>query len=704
MTSKYNNREISWLEFNSRVLSEANNQDLPLFERVRFLSIASNNLDEFYMVRVAGVYAQLKEKIKHQTIDGLTPKEQLKKIKQKTNELLKKSNENWSKLKKELSNEGIFFKNFNSLTQDEQAKLYQVFKANVFPVLTPQAIDPSHPFPFLFNQGHFLLMEMNKRGKKKSIYSIIVLPKNLKRFYDVSISETVKNYVSLEEMVSSYASELFSGYEVKNYLSARVTRDSDIEVEEEAEDLVVFYEKALKKRKRGRIVRLELRKGSNNNLKKFLMKKLKADSENVDEIEEFVGTHEISQIIKEGKKEYYFKKFNPREVERVHQFEDDYFAAIRSKDMIVHHPYETFDAVIQFLNQAAHDPKVQAIKQTLYRTTLDSPIVKALKQAAENGKSVTAVVEIKARFDEEANISLAKSLERSGVQVVYGFVHLKTHAKASLVVRSEDDGLKNYVHIGTGNYHPINAKIYTDLSLFSADPGYGEDVQKFFNFVTGYGDPGQLENLILAPKFLRPKLHEMINQEIENAKTGKHAEIWAKMNSLVDPKIIDHFYEASKYGVKIHLFVRGICCLRPQVKKLSENIFVKSIVGRFLEHSRIYCFANGEEMPSRKNKVFISSADLMPRNLDRRLEILLPVKNETVHAQVLDQIMMANYRDEKLSWELKDKKYSKIKSGKDAFSAHEYFMNNPSLSGQGKSFIKDSVTNLQNINVTSKSN
>ena len=695
MTSRYNNREISWLEFNSRVLSESNNKELPLFERVRFLSIASNNLDEFYMVRVAGFYAQLKEKIKYQTIDGLTPKEQLKKIKQKTNKLLKKSNENWLKLKKDLSNEGIFFKSSDSLTQNEKSKLYQVFKTNVFPVLTPQAIDPSHPFPFLFNQGHFLLIEMKKKKKKTSIYSIIVLPKNLKRFYDVSISVTVKNYVSLEEMVSLYAAELFSGYEIKNYLSARVTRDSDIEVEEEAEDLVVFYEKALKKRKRGRIVRLELGKGSNSNLKNFLMKKLKADPETVDQIEGFVGTHEISQIIKEGKKKYYFKKFNPREVERIHQYDDNYFAAIRSKDMIVHHPYETFDSVIQFLNQAANDPKVQAIKQTLYRTTLDSPIVRALKQAAENGKSVTAVVEIKARFDEEANISLAKSLQQSGVQVVYGFVHLKTHAKASLVIRSEDNGLKNYVHIGTGNYHPINAKIYTDLSLFSANPSYSEDVQKFFNFVTGYGDPGQLENLILAPKFLRPKLHKMIDQEIENAKIGKHAEIWAKMNSLVDPKIIDHFYKASKYGVKIHLFVRGICCLRPQVKKLSENIFVKSIVGRFLEHARIYCFANGEEIPSRKNKVFISSADLMPRNLDRRLEILLPIKNETVHAQVLDQIMMANYKDKKLSWELKDNTYTKIQSDKNAFSAHEYFMNNPSLSGQGKSIIKGSVINLK---------
>jgi len=695
MTSKYNNREISWLEFNSRVLSEADNKDIPLYERVRFLSIASNNLDEFYMVRVAGVYAQMKEKIKHKSIDGLTPKEQLKKIKIKTVELLKKSNLIWSKLKKNLAKEGIFFKTFNRLTESEKQNLLSIFIKEIAPVLTPQAIDPSHPFPFLFNQGHFLLMELKKAEKKKSHYAIVILPKILKRFYNISSSPNIKNYISLEEIVSSFSSQLFNGYVIKDYISARITRDSDIEIEDEAEDLVLFYQKALKKRKRGRIVRLELRKGSNEKLKKFLQKNLKADEDTVDEIEEFVGTHEISQILKEGKKNYYYKPFNPRDVERVHQFNNDYFAAIQAKDMIVHHPYETFDAVIQFLNQAAFDSHVRTIKQTLYRTTLDSPIVKALKQAAENGKSVTAVVEIKARFDEEANISLAKSLQRSGVQVVYGFVHLKTHAKASLVIREEEGSLKKYIHVGTGNYHPINAKIYTDLSLFSADEGYTNEIEKFFNFVTGYGDPGELENIILAPKFLRSKLNTLIDQEIENAKVGKHAEIWAKMNSLVDPKIIDRLYEASNFGVKIHLFVRGICCLRPQVKKLSENIYVKSIVGRFLEHSRVYCFANGFPMPSRNNLVFISSADLMPRNLDRRLEVMLRIKNETVHAQVLDQIMMANYKDNKLSWALRDKTYTKIKQIRATFSAHEYFMNNPSLSGQGKSIIKDNVNNLK---------
>ena len=695
MTNRYNNRELSWLEFNSRVLSEARNIDLPLFERVRFLSIASNNLDEFYMVRVAGVYAQIKAKIKNKSIDGLSPKDQFKKIKIKTSELLKKSNFIWSKLKNDLSKERIFFKSYSNLNEEEKKKLLLIFKTNISPVLTPQAIDPSHPFPFLFNQGHFLLMELQKKGKKKTIYSIIILPKNLKRFYDVSNFNTTKNYISLEEIVSSYASELFPGYELKNYLSARVTRDSDIEVEEEAEDLVVFYEKALKKRKRGRIVRLELKKGSDRKLKKFLMKKIKADDETIEEVEEFVGTHEISQIIDKGDKKFFFKKFYPRQVERVKQFKGDYFEAIRYKDMIVHHPYETFDAVIQFLNQAANDADVKAIKQTLYRTTLDSPILKALKKAAENGKSVTAVVEIKARFDEEANIALAKSLERSGVQVVYGFVHLKTHAKASLVVRSEGGILNKYIHIGTGNYHPINAKIYTDLSLFSADAAYADDIEKFFNFVTGYGDPGELENITLAPKFLRAKLNNLIDNEIKNVKAGKHAEIWAKMNSLVDPDIIDRFYLASQHGVQIHLFVRGICCLKPGVKKISENIYVKSIVGRFLEHSRIYCFANGEEMPSRKNKVFISSADLMPRNLNRRLEIMLEVRNETVHAQVLDQIMMANFKDNKLSWKLVDNKYHKENIEKNAFSAHKYFMNNPSLSGQGKSIIKDMITKIK---------
>ena len=697
-SNKYNNRELSWLEFNSRVLSESENKDNPLFERVRFLSIASNNLDEFYMVRVAGVYGQIREQINVQSVDGLTPKEQLKKIIKKTKLLLTKSNSSWKKLQSELAKSKIYFKHFKDLNAGEKRNLYFTFKNRIYPVLTPQAIDPLHPFPFLFNQSHFLLMHLIKKEKnKKGINAIIILPKNLNRFYDVSTDENKIHYVSLEEIISSYASDLFPGYIMQHYISARITRDSDIEVEEEAEDLVLFFEKALKKRKRGKIVRLEVKRGANSKLLNFLIKHTKAKKETISEIDGFVGMHEISQILKKENKQLTFKKFTPRQVERVKQFDNNYFDAIRAKDFIVHHPYETFDSVIQFLNQAADDKNVVAIKQTLYRTTLDSPIVKALTKAAEQGKSVTAVVEIKARFDEEANMSLAKTLEKSGVQVVYGFAHLKTHAKSSLVVRSEGEVLQTYIHIGTGNYHPINAKIYADLSFFSADKALGRDVEKFFNYVTGYGEPDNLEKIILAPKFLRTKLNQLIDMEIDNAKKGKHAEIWLKMNSLVDPPLIDRLYECSQAGVKVFLFIRGICCLKPGIKNLSENIVVKSIVGRFLEHSRIYCFSNGNPMPSRMNMVFISSADLMPRNLNRRLELMLPIENLTVHEQVLDQIMLANYKDTKESWGLKDSVYKKIKkaSGKEDFSAHEYFMKNPSLSGQGKSIITQDVQTLR---------
>ena len=526
-SNKYNNRELSWLEFNSRVLSESENKDNPLFERVRFLSIASNNLDEFYMVRVAGVYGQIREQINVQSVDGLTPKEQLKKIIKKTKLLLTKSNSSWKKLQSELAKSKIYFKHFKDLNAGEKRNLYFTFKNRIYPVLTPQAIDPLHPFPFLFNQSHFLLMHLIKKEKnKKGINAIIILPKNLNRFYDVSTDENKIHYVSLEEIISSYASDLFPGYIMQHYISARITRDSDIEVEEEAEDLVLFFEKALKKRKRGKIVRLEVKRGANSKLLNFLIKHTKAKKETISEIDGFVGMHEISQILKKENKQLTFKKFTPRQVERVKQFDNNYFDAIRAKDFIVHHPYETFDSVIQFLNQAADDKNVVAIKQTLYRTTLDSPIVKALTKAAEQGKSVTAVVEIKARFDEEANMSLAKTLEKSGVQVVYGFAHLKTHAKSSLVVRSEGEVLQTYIHIGTGNYHPINAKIYADLSFFSADKALGRDVEKFFNYVTGYGEPDNLEKIILAPKFLRTKLNQLIDMEIDNAKKGKHAEIW----------------------------------------------------------------------------------------------------------------------------------------------------------------------------------
>ncbi|MEY3170834.1 MAG: hypothetical protein RL765_881 [Pseudomonadota bacterium] len=685
--NKYINREISWLKFNLRVLAEASNLKNPTLERLKFLSIAANNLDEFFMVRVAGIYTQIKDKVSFLSHDGLTSEQQLKNIIIDTKKLLSNSNEAWSKLKIDLDKNGILFVSYRDLNKSEKVRLNKIFRENIYPVLTPLIIDPSHPFPFIPNKGHFLVMLLNKRNKSKKFYAMILIPQNIDRFINISNRADVKKYLSIEHIISNYVNYLFPGYRLNKYTSVRIIRDSDIEFEEEAEDLILYLEKALKKRRRGRIVKLEIRSNADPLLKKFVYKKLEVTEDEVYEMESFVGVHQIDQIYNKKNANLVFKSFNPRQVERLKQFNDDYFATIKAKDFIVHHPYETFDAVIQFLNQAAEDPNVIAIKQTLYRTTSDSPIVKALIQASEKGKSVTAVVEVKARFDEETNISLASTLEKAGVQVVYGFIKLKTHAKSSLIVRKEKNKLVSYVHLGTGNYHPINAKIYTDLSFFSSDKIICEDVEKFFNYITTYAEPKKLKKIILSPLFLRTKLYSLIDQEIENKSKGKHAEIWIKLNSLVDKAMIDKLYEASNAGVKICLFVRGICCLKPGIKGLSENIIVKSIVGRFLEHSRIFCFANGEMMPSRSNLAFFSSADLMTRNLNRRVELFIPIENSTVHEQVLDQIMLANYKDAENSWFLKsDESYEKINvTAEDNFSAHSYFMKNPSLSGRGSS-------------------
>ena len=685
---RYINREISWLKFNLRVLNEAGNKNIPLLERVRFLSIAANNLDEFFMVRVAGIFNQIKERIDVVSVDGLNPEHQLEQIVDKTKKLLKISNDTWANLKLDLNKEGIFFVRYDELNSSEKTRLGKYFKENIYPVLTPLIIDPTHPFPFIPNQGLFVVMSMlkKKKSKTKKKFSLILIPKKIDRFVNISNKVGIKKYISIENIISSYASYLFTDYKLIKSTSARIIRDSDIEIEEEAEDLVLYLEQALKKRKRGRIVKLEIRSNIDEDIRKFIIKSLEVKKDHIYEIDSFVGTHQIDEIYNKNNSNLIFKPFNPRPLERLKQYNNNYFDAIRAKDFIVHHPYETFDSVIQFLNQAVQDPDVIAIKQTLYRTTVDSPIVKALIDAAEKGKSVTAVVEIKARFDEEKNITLANALEKSGVQVVYGFVTLKTHAKASLVVRKEGKKMLTYVHIGTGNYHPINAKIYTDLSFFSSDTIIGKDVESFFNFVTGNSKPKNLKKIVLSPHGIRLKIYNLIDQEIKNFKIGKNAEIWAKMNSLVDQGIIDKFYQASKAGVKIFLFVRGICCLRAGIPNLSENITVKSIVGRFLEHSRIFCFANGHSMPSRSNLVFIGSADLMTRNLDRRIEIIIPIINSTVHEQVLDQIMVANYKDTSQSWLLnKDDNYVKIKNTKNnEFSAHSYFMKNPSLSGRGQ--------------------
>ena len=572
------NRELSWLQFNDRVLEEARDRTNPLFERVKFLSIAGTNLDEFFMVRVAGLFNQIKDGYDELSADGLSSEQQLDRVVLKTKDLLKKQNEAFNHLKKELSKEKIFLRKISDLDEKNINYFLEYFQETVYPIITPTAIDPSHPFPFIPNKGRAILMELKKRDKKRNLNIIIVVPRALPKFIMVPNTGKTEEFITIDDLISYFAKEIFPDHDVESSLQFRVIRDSDIEIDDEAEDLVRYFERAIKKRRRGNIVKLEILTNSDQKLVDFLSKQFEMKNDHIYEIEGLIGIQDIDEICKKKDPNLRFKKFNPREVERLKESKNKFFSTIKNKDFVVHHPFETFDVVIQFLEAAAKDPKVIAIKQTLYRTTPDSPIVNALRIAAENGKAVTAVIEIKARFDEEANIELSRKLEKAGVQIVYGFAKYKTHAKASLVLRKESGKTQTYVHLGTGNYHPINAKIYTDLSLFSSNKELAKDVEKFFNYVTGYAKPKKLNKIYLSPINSRKFFEDKIDQEIKNASQGKPAEIWAKMNSLVDPDIIKRFYTASNAGVKINLSVRGVCCLRPGVKGLSENIVVKSLI------------------------------------------------------------------------------------------------------------------------------
>lgn len=701
--ARFFNRELSWLAFNWRVLEESENRNNPLLERVRFLSISGGNLDEFYMVRVAGLKAQVKSGVTKPSMDGRTPAEQLKLIDEDARRLMLAQDRVWGDLRAELALEQIRIVGLADLDGADHVLIENRFLDQIFPVLSPLAVDPAHPFPFIPNLGHVLALTLKRDGEEDEMSALVPIPSQLDRFVPLDARADVQRLLPLEDLLAAHLDQIMPGYIPTGSCQFRVLRDSDLELEEEAEDLVREFETALKRRRRGEVVRLKISADAPEALQSLIAREMHVNDADIVRVKGIIGVADLAELTTIGRPDLCWPPYAPRLPERVRDHDGDVFAAIRTKDMLLHHPYESFEIVVKFLEQAASDPDVLAIKQTLYRTSRDSPIVKALCVAAEEGKSVTALVELKARFDEEANIRLSRQLERAGVQVVFGFTEWKTHAKVSSVVRREGERLVTYTHFGTGNYHPITANFYTDLALFTCDPALGRDATRMFNYVTGYAEPQGLESLTLSPLSLKPKIIECLQAEAEHARAGRPARVWIKCNSVTEPLVMDAIYEASQAGVSIDMVIRGICSVRPGVPGLSENVRVKSVIGRFLEHSRILCFGGGGEMGGPDSKVFISSADLMSRNLNRRVETLVEVRNPTVKAQIVEQVMAANLADEAQSWVLgPDGGYERASGPHDVapFACHQFFMDNPSLSGRGRAGAGDAPRLIRNRSAT----
>ena len=666
----YYNRELSWMDFNARVLEEATKKENPLMERLRFLAITGSNLDEFFMVRVAGVKAQVNSNYKSKNDFYLTPQELLPLLEEKAHKFMERQ---YSCLHRSIgpamAKQGLRFLRCQDMTPEQLDYISQYFRQILFPVLTPLAVDGSRPFPMLANKTLNIAVYLkSKERKEEKNFAIVQVPSILPRFLELP-SQEGRAFTLLEDIIIYKLDELFELHEIKAACPFRITRDSDLEIDEEAEDFMSEVKKSIKRRKRGRPVRLELLLRCDKSIRSFLIDMLKIKKS---EIYEVPGPLDLTFLSKfagiKGCEDLCFKPITPVPAADFWGY-DDLFAAIREKDRLVHHPYESFDCVVKFIEQAAEDEDVLAIKQTLYRVSGNSPIIAALIKAAENGKQVTVLVELKARFDEENNINWANKLEKAGCHVIYGLQGLKTHCKIALVVRREEDGIRRYLHLGTGNYNDSTAKIYTDMGLFTCNSQYGADASSLFNVITGYSRPPEYQHFVVAPHGMRSFFVRRIKEETENAKKGLPCGITAKVNSLVDPEIIGLLYQASQAGVPVKLVVRGICCLIPGLPGVSENITVISIVGQLLEHSRIFRFENAGDP-----KIYMGSADWMPRNLDRRVELVFPIEEEDLKQrafETLDTFLQDNTNARMM---LPDTTYKHVdRRGKTAFSCQLTF-------------------------------